>query len=168
MKGAHQMKAAPGASRHDLSIVIYVTRSVPRHCGGLSFLPLLKAIVAASMVLVRCSDAFDLPTNCHGHRRCHAALRHRDCASRGLDNMLDRAATDDTRPTAATEKESRASESKLLEMEAWLDTIGVDRRGGTSGPPATRLKSFAGKGIGLEATLEIERDSTVRVVKDAQ
>lgn len=50
----------------------------------------------------------------------------------------------------------------LEEMEAWLDEAGVDRRSGTGGAPAARLKCFAGRGIGLEATVELERDSTVR------
>lgn len=50
----------------------------------------------------------------------------------------------------------------LEEMEAWLDEAGVDRRSGTGGAPAGRLKCFAGRGIGLEATVKLERDSTVR------
>lgn len=50
----------------------------------------------------------------------------------------------------------------LKEMEAWLDEAGIDRRSGTGGAPAGRLKCFGGRGIGLEATVELERDSTVR------
>lgn len=47
-------------------------------------------------------------------------------------------------------------------MELWLDEVGVDRRGGGCGPPAARLTSVSGKGIGLTAAVELERDSTVR------
>lgn len=53
------------------------------------------------------------------------------------------------------------SETKLEELERWLDKIGVDRGGDERGP-AVRLKSFAERGVGLEATAELERDSTVR------
>lgn len=53
------------------------------------------------------------------------------------------------------------SRLNLEEMEAWLDEAGIDRRSGTGGAPAGRLKCFAGRGIGLEATVELERDSTV-------
>ncbi|CAN0134739.1 unnamed protein product [Ascophyllum nodosum] len=47
------------------------------------------------------------------------------------------------------------SNASLGAMEAWLDEAGVDRRG------STRLRRFAGRGIGLEASRELERDSTV-------
>lgn len=50
----------------------------------------------------------------------------------------------------------------LEEMEAWLDEAGVDRGSGTEGAPAVKLKCFEGRGIGLEATVQLERDSTVR------
>lgn len=56
----------------------------------------------------------------------------------------------------------RSSRSNLKEMELWLDEVGVDRRGGGCGPPAARLTSVSGKGIGLTAAVELERDSTVR------
>lgn len=58
----------------------------------------------------------------------------------------------------------RASREKLKEMELWLDEAGVDRRGGGGGPPAAILRRFTGKGIGLEAAVDLERDSTVRNV----
>lgn len=47
-------------------------------------------------------------------------------------------------------------ETSLKAIEAWMDEVGVDRRG------STRLRSFAGRGIGLEACRELEQDSTVR------
>lgn len=47
-------------------------------------------------------------------------------------------------------------ETLLKAIEAWMDEAGVDRRG------STRLRSFVGRGIGLEACRELERDSTVR------
>ncbi|CAM9292438.1 unnamed protein product [Ectocarpus sp. 8 AP-2014] len=55
----------------------------------------------------------------------------------------------------------RSSKSSLEEIELWLDEVGVDRRGGGCGPPAARLTSVSGKGIGLTAAVELERDSTV-------
>ncbi|CAM9258124.1 unnamed protein product [Ectocarpus sp. 6 AP-2014] len=55
----------------------------------------------------------------------------------------------------------RSSKSSLKEIELWLDEVGVDRRGGGCGPPAARLTSVSGKGIGLTASVELERDSTV-------
>ncbi|CAN0516254.1 unnamed protein product [Ectocarpus sp. 12 AP-2014] len=55
----------------------------------------------------------------------------------------------------------RSSKSSLKEMELWLDEVGVDRRGGGCGPPAARLTSVSGRGIGLTAAVELERDSTV-------
>lgn len=57
---------------------------------------------------------------------------------------------------------SQSIGEKLEQMETWLDKSGVDRRGGGSGPLAARLRRFSGKGIGLEAGVELERDSTVR------
>lgn len=59
---------------------------------------------------------------------------------------------------------ARSIGEKLEEMEQWLDESGVDRRGGGSGPPSARLRRFSGKGVGLEAGVELERDSTVRRV----
>lgn len=56
---------------------------------------------------------------------------------------------------------SGVNEAKLEEMERWLDKIGVDRGSDERGP-AVRLKSFAERGVGLEAAVELERDSTVR------
>lgn len=58
----------------------------------------------------------------------------------------------------------RLSKARVEEMEAWLDAAGVDRRGGTNGAPTARLRCFAGRGIGLEAAVDLERDSTVRLV----
>ncbi|CAM9730479.1 unnamed protein product [Ectocarpus fasciculatus] len=55
----------------------------------------------------------------------------------------------------------RSSKPSLKEMELWLDEVGVDRRGDGCGPPAARLASVSGKGIGLTAAVELERDSTV-------
>lgn len=69
------------------------------------------------------------------------------------------AATD---PTEGLTNSSGLTQLNLEEMEAWLDEAGVDRRSGTGGAPAGRLKCFAERGIGLEATVELERDSTVR------
>lgn len=59
---------------------------------------------------------------------------------------------------------SRCSKGKLEKMEAWLDASGVDRRGGRGGPPAVQLRYFGRRGLGLEAAIELERDSTVRNV----
>lgn len=56
---------------------------------------------------------------------------------------------------------SGVNEAKLEELEKWLDKIGVDRGSDERGP-AVRLKSFAERGVGLEAAVDLERDSTVR------
>lgn len=57
---------------------------------------------------------------------------------------------------------SRPGELELEEMELWLDEAGVDRRGGGKGTPSAKLQRFSGRGIGLEAAVDLERDSTVR------
>eukprot|EP00903_Cladosiphon_okamuranus_P013339 g12432.t1 len=56
---------------------------------------------------------------------------------------------------------SRSGDLELEEMELWLDEIGVDRRGGRKGTPSAKLGRFPGRGIGLEAAMGLERDSTV-------
>eukprot|EP00752_Nemacystus_decipiens_P012235 g10844.t1 len=56
---------------------------------------------------------------------------------------------------------SQAGEAELEEMERWLDEAGVDRRGGGKGAPSATLRQFPGRGIGLEAAVDLERDSTV-------
>ncbi len=66
------------------------------------------------------------------------------------------------RAGAAAVAVMRSSESKLEEMELWLDEIGVDRHDGKVGTPTAKLRRFQGRGIGLEANVELERDSTVR------
>ena len=55
----------------------------------------------------------------------------------------------------------RSSGVRLEETELWLDEIGVDRCGGGTGTPTAKLRRFRGRGIGLEAVVELERDSTV-------
>ena len=56
---------------------------------------------------------------------------------------------------------SRSGEAELEEMGRWLDETGVDRRGGEKGTPSAKLRRFSGRGIGLEAAVDLERDSTV-------
>ncbi|CAM9722641.1 unnamed protein product [Scytosiphon promiscuus] len=56
---------------------------------------------------------------------------------------------------------SQSSLCTLAKMERWFDDIGVDRGGGLTAPSAVRLGRFPGRGIGLEAAVELERDSTV-------
>lgn len=57
---------------------------------------------------------------------------------------------------------SRSGEVDLEDMELWLDETGVDRRGDGEGIPSAKLRRFSGRGIGLEAAVDLERDSTVR------
>lgn len=61
-------------------------------------------------------------------------------------------------PMENSEKMDGVEDEKtsLKAFEAWMDEAGVDRRG------STRLRRFVGRGIGLEACRELERDSTVR------
>lgn len=56
---------------------------------------------------------------------------------------------------------SRSGEAGLEGVERWLDETGVDRRGGGKGTPSARLRRFSGRGVGLEAAVDLERDSTV-------
>lgn len=58
--------------------------------------------------------------------------------------------------------EPRPGEMELEDMELWLDEIGVDRGGDGKGTPSAKLRRFSGRGIGLEAAVDLERDSTVR------
>lgn len=53
-------------------------------------------------------------------------------------------------------RDGRLSHEKLEALEAWLDEAGVDRCGSTT------LECFSGRGVGLRAAVELERDSTVR------
>lgn len=57
---------------------------------------------------------------------------------------------------------SRSGEVELEEMELWLDETGIDRRGGGKVSPSAKLRRFPGRGIGLEAAVDLQRDSTVR------
>ncbi|CAM9109403.1 unnamed protein product [Hapterophycus canaliculatus] len=58
----------------------------------------------------------------------------------------------------------QSSINSSAEMERWLDEIGVDRGGRMGVPPAAKLGRFPGRGIGLEAAVKLERDSTVASV----
>ncbi|CAM9931585.1 unnamed protein product [Discosporangium mesarthrocarpum] len=55
----------------------------------------------------------------------------------------------------------RVTAAQLSDMECWLERNGVNMRGGHENSPCVSLSWFSGWGVGLEATRELERDSTV-------
>ncbi|CAM9300969.1 unnamed protein product [Choristocarpus tenellus] len=55
----------------------------------------------------------------------------------------------------------RVTESHLRDLEIWLELNGVDTRGSDGFLPAVKLQYFPQIGIGLEATRDLEQDSTV-------
>lgn len=116
------------------------------------------AVPVLLLALLVPSKAF---TGCSGRARHYCGRRESftRCPSAGANRADVR---DAGKVRAGSDDPSRPDEVGLEEMELWLDEAGVDRRGGGKGTPSAKLRRFPGRGIGLEAAVDLERDSTVR------